>query len=257
MDLDQAVAPLDIHIVALVLGLAMLVAWQIGRRIGSRRRGKEGIKPSKFDDASIGLLSLLLAFSFGTSIVKHDQRRAAVVADANAIGDFYTCAGMLKEPGRTKLQAVIRQYAQLRFDLSRQRMRPSGLEEALAKFGRMHGQMAPLVEQAISEGTAIAVPLTNTLNSVTSNQALRLAAYKDRLPASIVFLLYTCAIVTALLVGREQGADGSTDIAGTVCFILLMSIAVYVTLDLNLPESGLILVSQEPIEQLLSQAPIQ
>jgi hypothetical protein len=257
MDLDQIVAPLDIHIVALVLGVAMLAAWQIGRRMGRRLRGKDSVKPSKFDDASIGLLSLLLAFSFGMSIAKHDQRQVAVVADANAIGDFYTCASMLKEPSRTKLQALIRQYAQLRLDLSRQQPRPGGLEEVLAKFGRMHDQMTTLVEQAVSEGTPITGLLANALNSVTNSQAARLAAYRDRLPTSIVLLLYTSAIVTALLIGREQGVEGSTDLAGTVCFILLVSLAVYVTLDLNRPESGLIRVSQEPIEQLLSPTPIQ
>ena len=107
MDLDQMVAALDIHIVAMALGVAMLAAWQIGRHMGRRVRGMDGIKPSKFDDASIALLGLLLAFSFGTSIAKHDQRQLAVVADANAIGDFYTCATLLKEPSRTKLQTVI------------------------------------------------------------------------------------------------------------------------------------------------------
>ena len=120
----------------------------------------------------------------------------------------------------------------------------------------MHYQMTTLVDEAVSDGTPIAVSLTNALNSVTSNQAWRLAAYRDRLPTSIVFLLYTCAIVAALLIGREQGIEGSTDVAGMVCFILLVSIAVYVTLDLNRPESGLIRVSQEPIERLLSPMPM-
>jgi hypothetical protein len=72
-----------------------------------------------------------------------------------------------------------------------------------------------------------------------------------------MFLLYTCAIVAALLIGREQGVEGSTDVAGTVCFIRLVSIAVCVTLDLNRLESGRIRVSREPIEQLLSTKPIQ
>jgi hypothetical protein len=255
MDLDQMVAPLDIHIVASALGVAMLAAWQIGRRLGKRLQGKDGVKPSKFDDASIGLLGLLLAFSFGTSIAKHDQRQLAVVADANAIGDFYTCASLLKEPSRTKLQTVIRQYAQLRLDLASGRA--PHLEEALAEFGRMHDQMTSLVGQAVSDGTPIAMLLANTLNSVTTSQNSGLAAYRDRLPTSMVFLLYTCAIVTALLIGREQGVEGNTDVAGTVCFILLVGIAVYVTLDLNRPESGRIRVSQEPIEQLLSPKPIQ
>ena len=257
MDLAQIVAPPDIHFVALALGVAMLVAWEIGRRMGQRLRGKGGVKPSKFDDASIGLLGLLLAFSFGMSFAKHDQRQVAVVADANAIGDFYTCASLLKEPSRSKLQAVIRQYAELRLDLARGRLRHPDLEGALAEFGRMHDQMTTLVGQAFSDGTPVAVLLANTLNSVTSNQTLRFAAYRDHLPASIVYLLYTCAIVSALLIGRQQGIEGNNDIAGTVCFILLVSIAIYVTLDLNRPEGSLIRVSQEPIEQLLSPKPIQ
>jgi hypothetical protein len=223
--------------------------------MGGRLRDKEGVKPSKFDDASMALLGLLIGFSFAMSIAKHDQRRLAVVADSNAIGDFYTCASLLKEPSRTQLQNTIRQYVQLRLDLARGPLRSSDVEAALAKFGVMHAQMAELADQALKDGTPIAVPLTNALNAVTSNQVSRLAAYRDRLPGSIVILLYSCAIITALLIGREQGVDSSTDIAGTLCFILLVSLAVYVTLDLNSPEIGLIRVSQEPIERLRLSMP--
>lgn len=257
MDLNQIFAALDTRIVALALAVAMLAAWRIGRRMGATLRGKTGVKPSKFDDASMALLGLLIAFTFGMSIAKHDQRRLAVVADGNAIGDFYTCTTLLKEPTRTKLLAVIHQYARLRLELTREPLRPGALEEALAKFSRIHDQMIALVAQAVSDGTPIAGTLTYALNEVTSNQASRLAAYRDRLPASIVILLSACAIATALLIGREQGVECSTDIAGTVCFILLVSFAVYVTLDLNRPETGLIRVSQEPIEQLLSSMPNQ
>jgi hypothetical protein len=118
----------------------MLAAWSIGRRMGERLH-KSGAKPSKFDDASMALLSLLLAFSFGVSIAKHDQRRLAVVADSNAIGDFYTCASLLKEPARMKLQGVIRQYVQVRLDLARSARRSSDLESALAKSNQLHTQM--------------------------------------------------------------------------------------------------------------------
>ena len=43
---------------------------------------------------------------------RHDQRRLAVIAESNAIGDYYTCASLLKEPQRNQLQSVIRDYAQ-------------------------------------------------------------------------------------------------------------------------------------------------
>ena len=253
--MDLMVAGLDAGIIALTLAIAMLGAWEIGTWMGRRLRSTSDKKPSKFDDASVALMGLLLAFGFGMSISKHDQRRMAVVADSNAIGDFYTCATLLKEPTRTQLQGVIREYAELRLGLAQRQIDNTELENALPRMQQAHRQMTELVAQALSDGTPIAVSLTNTLNEVTSKHAARLAAVRDRLPASVVMLLVVAAIVTTMLIGREQGIAGSSEVAGTLCFILLVSLAIYVTLDLNQPERGLIRVSQEPIERLLSSMP--
>jgi hypothetical protein len=250
--MDEFLASVDIRSVAVALGAAMLIASEIGRWKGREQRLRGTAQSARFNDACMALLGLLLAFTFGTSITRHDQRRAAVVADANAIGDFYTAATLLKDPTRTKLQAVIRRYVQLRLDLTRGPLGAAGLQSALVKFDRMHGQMTELVGQALADGTPIAVSLTNTLNAVSSNQASRLSAYRERLPTSVLLLLFVSAIISALLSGLEQGNDDRSDLAGMLCFIFLVSFAVYVTLDLNRPESGLIRVSQEPIERLLS-----
>lgn len=245
-------AYLDSRLVCSVLAALMLAAWRIGCWIGQRVRNREGEwSGSKFDDASVAVLGLLLAFTFSTSIGKFDQRRLMLVADSNAIGDFYTCASLLNEPVRTKLQAVIRDYAKVRLNLARQRLDRKAFDDSLIQFQSMHGQMVDLVSQALSDDTPIAVSLTNTLNGVTSNHAARLSAVRDRLPESIVILLFTAAIVSTLLIGREQGGTAKPDIIGTVCFILLVTCAVYVTLDLNQPERGLIRINQEPMERLL------
>jgi hypothetical protein len=248
---------IDAAAVAAAVAVAMVVGWLAGRRRGRRLRvvlEREGkLAVSKFVDASLAVLGLLLAFTFSMALSKHDQRRLMVVTDSNAIGDFYTCASLLKEPVRTKLRTVIRDYAALRLDLSKRADNNSGaFENALSQFQKMHDQMFELVSEALADGTPIAVSLTNTLNGVTSSQAARLAAVRDRLPASIVLLLLLSAVISAMLVGREQGVSDEADIAGTVCFILLISFVIYVTLDLDQPNRGIIRPSQEPIERLLS-----
>ena len=251
--MDLIFAGLTAWVVALALAIAMLCAWGIGTLMGRRLVGKRAqVKPSKFDDAVMGLLGLLLAFTFAVSIGKHDQRRMAVVADSNAIGDFYTCATLLKEPVRGKLRAVIRQYAELRLSLARRQINIAELEKALPGMQQMQAQMTELVAQALRDGTPIAVSLTNTLNELISNHAKRLALIKDRLPASVVILLFASAIIAAFLIGREQGIAGASEFTGTLLFIVLVSLAIYVTLDLNQPERGLVRVSQEPIEALIS-----
>jgi hypothetical protein len=215
----------------------MLVAWGLGWWIGHRhrRRAKSAPIQYKFDDASLALMGLLLAFTFGMSISKHDQRRMMVVADSNAIGDFYTCASLLKEPLRTKLQGIIRKYTELRVALARQPPNEAVLQSPLAKADVMQGQMTELVVEAVNAGTPVAVSLTNALNGVTSDQARLLAAFRDRLSASIMLLLFSSTVVATLLIGRQQGDSGKVEFVGTFCFMLLVAISVWVILDLNQP----------------------
>jgi hypothetical protein len=75
------------------------------------------------------------------------------------------------------------------------------------------------------------------------------------LPANIVVLLFVSAIMSTMLVGREQGLAGRLEVAGTLSYILLMTLVVYVTLDLNQPQIGMVTVSQEPLQRLLSTMP--
>lgn len=245
---------IDAWTIASTAAATMVAGWLAGRWIGHRLRLESEGRPavSKFLDASLALLGLLLAFTFSTALFKHDQRRLMVVADSNAIGDFYTCASLLKEPVRSRLRRVIHDYAALRIDLSKSTYNADAFESALVQFQQMHNQMVQLISAALTDGTPIAVPLTTTLNAVTSRHAERLAAVRDRLPTSIVMLLLISAVVSAMLVGREQGVANEEDLAGTVCFIVLVSVAIFVTLDLNQPNRGFITVDQEPIQRLLS-----
>jgi hypothetical protein len=251
--MDEMLVTLDARVLALILAALMLAAWGAGLRMGRELRGRgRKARWSKFDDASLALLGLLLAFAFGMSISRHDDRRLMVIHDSNAIGDFYTCATLLNEPVRTRLQNVIRDYTALRLNAGRTVTDQAALEKVLTRSQQLQEQMTALVGEALREGTPIAVPLTNTLNQLTSIHAERVGAIENRLPVTIPLLLYVSALVATMLVGREQGFENNIEIPATLSFILLVSLAVYVTLDLNQPQRGLVTVSQAPIERVLS-----
>jgi hypothetical protein len=115
--MDSFIQRVDAWVIALAFAVAMFTCWTLGWRRGRRFPLVPGEDPgTKFIDAGLALLGLLLAFTFSMSLGRHDQRRHAEVAESNAIGDFYTCASLLKEPHRSRLQNVIREYAQLRMD---------------------------------------------------------------------------------------------------------------------------------------------
>jgi hypothetical protein len=246
---------IDAWITTLILAVVMIAAWAIGFRLGHLRRSAgEEAGSGNFRDAAIALLGLLLAFTFSMSLGKYDYRRLMLVSDANSMGDFYTCATLLDEPVRTDLRRLVRDYAVLRLEADRlPESPPAPFEQAIGKIEAMQSQMTDLVHRAIRDGTPIAIPLTDTLNAVASNETAHLAAVRDRLPTSIVLLLYLSAAMATALVGVRQGGAGRRPrLPEFVGFVLLVCLVVYVILDLNQPSRGLITISHEPLERLIA-----
>ena len=65
-------------------------------------------------------------------------------------------------------------------------------------------------------------------------------------------LLYLAAVTCTLLLATHQGASGERWPGAMIAFVALVTLAVWVTLDLNQPHRGFITVSQEPMQRLLS-----
>jgi len=230
---------------------AMLALWGLGWRSGRRRPPNSGGDPAlKFTDASLAILGLLLAFTFAMAVGRHDHRRLMVVGESNAIGDFYTCASILKDPHRSALQSLIRIYTTNEMRTLSRFLPDAEQRELTRQSLETQNRMTNLVAAAVAEGTPIAISLTNTLNEVTSANASLLAAYEEVLPWSILLLLLLAACVPSFLIGRMQGATGEVHFSGTLNFIVLVTLVIYVTLDLNQGRRGLILVNTASFERL-------
>jgi hypothetical protein len=57
-------------------------------------------------------------------------------------------------------------------------------------------------------------------------------AARDRLPSSIVMLLFLGAVVSMALLGKQQGVSSEWHLGTTIGFALLVCMVVWVTLDL-------------------------
>ncbi len=241
----------DPMIEALIFAVVLVASWGAGWALGRRGRTKGTGRPAgKLEDAILAILGLLLAFTFSMALGKYERRREMVITDSNSIGDFYTCASLLKDTVRTKLQGVIREYTELRLSVA-PASGGGGLAGALPRFQEMQNRMTALVGEATAEGTPIAIPLTDTLNNLTSAHGARLAAVWDRVPDSVTLLLFVSGALCTLLIGRDQGLAGNPLPASTASFIIVVTLVVYVIFDLNHPSKGFILISQEPMQRVL------
>jgi hypothetical protein len=251
--MSEMIYRIEAWVLAGLLFVALTLVWAGGRWWGRNHASSAAVAGNKVDDASLALMGLLLGFTFAMAIQKHDNRRDKVVEDSNAIGDFYTTAGLVREPLRGELRGATRDYARFRLELAQSPwlLDDARVDESVAKINAMQGRIGELVGRAVNGGTPVAVPLVNTLNGMSSSYAARLASVRDRLPGAIVALLFLAALMSVAVLGRSQGIEGRRAPLSTLFFIVLISFTFYVTLDLNQPGRGLIRVSQEPMERLV------
>lgn len=252
--MKDLIARIDPLIATACLAVALAGAWLVGAWLAHRKPASPTEPRTKFGDATMALLGLLLAFTFGTSVAKNNQRRLLVVEEANAIGAFYTGASLLDEPVRNKLRQLIRRYTQLCVKLG-EVTDPAPVDQVSLQLAGLQQEMVGLVGQAVHGGTPIGVALVNELNALIDNSRAQVAAIEDRLPVTVVGLLFASAIAATLLMGREHHRLAARDLTGTGFFILMVCLVVYVSADLNRPIIGLARVSQAPIVQLLSSMP--
>ena len=60
------------------------------------------------------------------------------------------------------------------------------------------------------------------------------------------------AIISMVQIGMQHGELSEREVTTGVGFIVLVSLCVWVTLDLNQPQGGMITISQEPMQRLLA-----
>ena len=115
-------------------GLVLIVASiEIGRFVGVRVGKQGGENVSTLEAAVLGLLALMIGFTFAMALSRFEARRDAVVNEANAIGTTALRARLLPEPHRAEALKLLREYVQIRLDLTQ---RPASQTELMSAINR-------------------------------------------------------------------------------------------------------------------------
>lgn len=229
---------------------------QFIRRIQHRRAKREEreTEPSVAQEgyllgSVLGLLGLLLAFTFGMALNRYEARRDLVMREANAIGTAYLRAQLLDEPYRTRLSELLVYYTENRIQLA-----TVGQSDGpyLARNDRLLTEIWSVVkasrESALAHGLTTA--LLTTFNEVIDLDAERKIAWDLRIPIEVLFLLIVYLGITAAVVGHQ--VDGPRGRRSALVLFLLVSLSISVIADLNRPMSGHARESQKPMAMLLA-----
>src|SRR3954468_6004538 len=101
--------------VALLLAVVVLGATALGLFLGRRVRHLSDTLKEPFgvlQAALLGVVGLILAFGLSLAVTRYENRRDAVVDEANAIGTTFLRAQTLPEPMRSRSLALLESYTE-------------------------------------------------------------------------------------------------------------------------------------------------
>ncbi len=238
--LDSQNTWLIVAILLLVMTLAADAAFRVGRRMN-----KNALDAGKGHFGSVlgsllGLLALLLSFTFGMATQRYEARRLLMIEDAGTIGTLYMRSSLLPEPERLKFKPLLREYLDLRPQTISQLGHPK-------EFENTENQSRALLTKmfAVSREMAQAVPpvkgsddLIKAYLDVLVSQARRLSALSNRVPDSIIWMLLGAATMGMIAIGYSAGLGNHRGMPARILLSVLVCGTIYVVIDLDRPHNA-------------------
>ena len=232
--------------IVLITGAAEVGAWLGGR---SRRDAEEIPETGTLTGAALGLLALLLAFSFSLALSRYEARLNWVLEEANAISSTANFALMLPEPAQKPILNLLRVYTGVRIGLGVP-YDPAKLERDIVRSLELQNQ---LWQQATAVTAAAPQSLPTyrfvaSLNEMNNIHERRLTALRYHIPEAVIFLLIVVAMVATGFTGYHAGARSSRGRVATLIMSLTIAVVIMLVIDLDRPARGLI---QVPVRALV------
>lgn len=243
-------------LIVLTLLVALIITIELGFRIGKQffnatdKSAKSQI--NSIQGSILGVLALLLGFTFSLSLQRYDNRSEAVVNEANAIGTAMLRADVLPDSVRSPSQKLIRDYLDLRVQAGKISLdRGEERQTVLIQSNKIQATLWKNATQATDENPGpVTVSFMQSLNEMIDAFGSRDAALNRHVPEVVLFLMFGALILTASLVGYASGVAGHRAAFAVYLLLILILVMVFIIIDLDRPRRGIVEVSQQSLVTL-------
>jgi hypothetical protein len=238
-------------VVTVIIVMASVEGGRFFGRSAQRQVHKEKVPPvSSIVASTLGLLTFMLAFTFGMVASRFDARKTLVRDEANVVRTAWLRSDFLPEPDRSEAAALIKTYVDRRISAVESHDR-GVLENTLAESAAIQHRLWKI---AVTNGrremnSPVAALYLTSLNQMIDMHALRVViGLEARVPFAIWLALYSLIVLGMIGVGYQAVIAESTG-RSLAPLMLAFSFAVVIALigALDRPASGLV-VSQQPLK---------
>jgi hypothetical protein len=237
---------LTIFLVSIVV---LVAATEVGRVLGIRAAGRGGQDVSTLEAAVLGLLALMIGFTFAMALSRFDARRDAVVSEAYAIGTTALRARLLPAPHNVESIKLLQEYVRIRLDITQRNPSSDELNAMIARSNEIQEalwQQAKIVA-AKDKGVVPTGLFIQTLNEMIDNQGKRLDAFRNRVPNIVLLALYGVAVIAGAFAGYANGLEARRVRLPIYLMMLLAAGVILLIQDLDRPRTGFVKIVQQPM----------
>lgn len=236
----------------LIVSIVILFgAIEIGRWFGVQARGSRG-SVSTLESSILGLLALMIGFTFAVALSRFEARRDGVLNEANAIGTTALRARLLPSPHDKEVLRLLKEYAEVRLDLAHDLESSLDVRGALSRSNAIHEALWLQAKEVAAKNNGM-VPtglFIQSLNELIDDHEKRLTALISGVPNIVLIVLFGVATVASAFAGfaagvEEQRSRGPSYAAMAVFIAVIMLIQ-----DLDRPAAGFITASQQPMRDV-------
>ncbi|WP_299288081.1 hypothetical protein [uncultured Tateyamaria sp.] len=239
----------------LLMIAAMWLGIVTGKRLQRNENDESKSQANAVQGSLLGLLALLLGFTFSLSLGRYDERASQVVNEANAIGTAWLRTDLVAEPAQSEVKDLFRLYAQLRLTASTVPSIEADTRDRL--IAQAEGMFDQIWEIAAEETQRAPSPVTMgfaaSLNDMIDALATRDAAIDRHVPELVLFLLFGTFILLGAVIGFASAISNVRPGVPVYAMMTLIVILVFLIIDLDRPRRGLIEVDQTKLITTVQQ----
>lgn len=197
----------------------------------------------------LGLLTLLLAFTFSLAIDRFEVRRELVITHSNTIGTAYLRVQLLPEPHRTRLSRLLTDYTGnvLKLAQAQRNILPS----LLARDDRLLNDIwsATVAANDATKTLPSSATFLESMNAMIDADAARRGARLARLPDRVLATLFVYLAIIGAVLGYLVSGNRLRLVASVLMTLLVVSFVLIV--DIDQPTRDSIVESQSSMEAVL------
>jgi len=246
MQVWQAGVIVIVAAIALFAGMLAFqeLGWRYGRqaRVAAEHRQRDGA--GLLDNAVFALLGLLIGFTFNGATSRFDHRRELIGKEANTIGTAWMRIDILPRHLQDSVRVPFRRYVDTLLASYNKRTFTSDVIREPPEVARLEDETWSQAVKACNtkEGEMARVLLLPSLNEMFDAVQEERFARRIHPPAAIFVALGVTALAAALLAGFAIAMSGERDWIHRIGIAMVISLAVYVILEMEFPRLGLIRV---------------